>query len=209
MPEPIQPVQKRSRQSLDEIVNAVERLLETHGFAEITVAQIAAEAGVSAGLLYTRFGGKEELLDYVVQEFVREQRAAVAEALVVHEGEQPGIEERVDRLIDYLASFSVARRGLVRAAAGRRLLRPATMSEEEVGLTREIRAVALEWLLDGRPNVLRDPADAALSFTNYVLFLVVQIGTVLETDPDRLAALLENLKLSMVAYLRSSGPARG
>ena len=44
------------------IVEAAARLFLDHGYAETTIAQVAAEAGVSAQLVYAAFGGKAGLL---------------------------------------------------------------------------------------------------------------------------------------------------
>ncbi|OBH13639.1 MULTISPECIES: helix-turn-helix domain-containing protein [unclassified Mycobacterium] len=48
----------RRRQLLDAAVKA----METHGFHQTSMQDLAAEAKVSVGLIYTYFGGKEELL---------------------------------------------------------------------------------------------------------------------------------------------------
>jgi AcrR family transcriptional regulator len=47
---------------LERILSAAEELFASHGFAATTVDDIAAEAGVSKGLLYDHYHSKEELL---------------------------------------------------------------------------------------------------------------------------------------------------
>jgi hypothetical protein len=46
----------------DEIFLAAQRVMSRRGPKELTLADIAAEAGVTAGRLVQRFGGKRELL---------------------------------------------------------------------------------------------------------------------------------------------------
>lgn len=46
----------------DEVFMAVQRAMQRLGPADLTLAQIAKEAGVTAGLLVQRFGSKRELL---------------------------------------------------------------------------------------------------------------------------------------------------
>ena len=46
----------------DEVFVAAQRAMMRRGPLELTLADIAAEAGVTAGLLVQRFGGKRELL---------------------------------------------------------------------------------------------------------------------------------------------------
>jgi len=50
--------QQRSRQTRDKLLNALEKLLRKQDFADISVAEIAAKAGVSAASIYRRFDNK-------------------------------------------------------------------------------------------------------------------------------------------------------
>jgi len=50
------------------IVQALRALLEERGFETITIAEIAAEAGVTEGLLYKYFRDKRDLLHHVLEE---------------------------------------------------------------------------------------------------------------------------------------------
>ena len=54
--------QHRSRQTRDKLLNALEDLLRSQDFADISVAQIAAGAGVSAASIYRRFDSKKGLI---------------------------------------------------------------------------------------------------------------------------------------------------
>jgi len=49
------------------VIDATERLLRTHGLARVTTRAIAREAGVAEGSLYHHFSDKAELLHAVVQ----------------------------------------------------------------------------------------------------------------------------------------------
>jgi len=51
--------QKRSRQTRDKLLNALENLLREKDFPDISVAEIAATAGVSPASIYRRFDGKK------------------------------------------------------------------------------------------------------------------------------------------------------
>ena len=53
----------------DDVFLAAERAMSRLGPAELTLADIAGEAGVSAGLLVQRFGSKRELLLQIMQRF--------------------------------------------------------------------------------------------------------------------------------------------
>lgn len=58
-------LQARSKETRDKIVAALDRLLEQHGFDDITVAQLAAEAGISVGAVYRRFENKDALVPVI------------------------------------------------------------------------------------------------------------------------------------------------
>ena len=55
-------LQTRSQQTRDKLVAALERLLRNKPFEQISVAEIAQEAGVSVGAVYTRFENKDAFI---------------------------------------------------------------------------------------------------------------------------------------------------
>ncbi len=59
--------QKRSRQSRDKIVAAFDSLLREKPFDRISVADIAARAGVAVGTLYRRFKNKDALIPVIFE----------------------------------------------------------------------------------------------------------------------------------------------
>lgn len=62
--------QGRSRKTRDKLLNALEKLLITHDFADISVNQIAAEAGVSAASVYRRFDKKQGFIPVLFDLYV-------------------------------------------------------------------------------------------------------------------------------------------
>lgn len=59
------PKQPRSRKTLERIVNAALELLESGGPDALTVQGVVARAKSSVGSFYARFGGKDDLLQYL------------------------------------------------------------------------------------------------------------------------------------------------
>ncbi|MGJ3231857.1 MAG: TetR/AcrR family transcriptional regulator [Oceanicaulis sp.] len=55
-------LQARSKKTRDSIVAALDRLLKDRPFEQVSVAEIAREAGVSVGAVYTRFENKDALI---------------------------------------------------------------------------------------------------------------------------------------------------
>ena len=56
------------------IIDATDRLLQTHGLARLTTREIAREAGVAEGLIYHHFKDKAKLIFEVVETRVRETK---------------------------------------------------------------------------------------------------------------------------------------
>ena len=56
------PVQARSREMVDRILEAATRVLEKRGYAGMSTNRVADEAGVSVGSLYRYFSDKDELI---------------------------------------------------------------------------------------------------------------------------------------------------
>ncbi|TVT10387.1 TetR/AcrR family transcriptional regulator [Amycolatopsis bartoniae] len=75
------PQQARSRASLQKVLDSAEHILSTEGIDEFTVAAVAEHAGVSVGVIYRRFTGKEQLLRAVKDQLLEQLEAGVAVAL--------------------------------------------------------------------------------------------------------------------------------
>jgi len=63
-------VQERSRKTEQALLNALERLLDSKSMADLTVAEIASEAGLTTGAIYRRFRDKNDLLHAAFDRFL-------------------------------------------------------------------------------------------------------------------------------------------
>jgi len=75
------PQQARSRRTLERIVRAALDILEQEGPEGLTVQAIVERAGSSVGSFYARFGGKDDLLEYLGERVWREAAARWDETL--------------------------------------------------------------------------------------------------------------------------------
>lgn len=66
------PQQVRSRETLDRILDAAERVLDEKAFGEATLAEIMERAGVTVGAFYRRFPDKDALLHHLDERFFAE-----------------------------------------------------------------------------------------------------------------------------------------
>ncbi|NVJ98427.1 MAG: TetR/AcrR family transcriptional regulator [Alphaproteobacteria bacterium] len=103
-----QPRQSRSRATVDAILEAAARILETAGFDALNTNAIAAKAGVSIGSLYQYFPSRQ----VIVAELVRRERTALGQAV-------DGLFERREAL-----SWAEMRLRLIRVAVDHQLARP-------------------------------------------------------------------------------------
>jgi len=76
-----QPQQARSRETMNQILDAAAQILETKTFEELTIAEVVQQAGTSVGAFYGRFKDKESLLQALDERFFREFEDAIAALL--------------------------------------------------------------------------------------------------------------------------------
>jgi AcrR family transcriptional regulator len=75
---------RRRKVSDDEVFHAAQRAMKQRGPHELTLADIAAEAGITPGLLVQRFGSKRELLLALSERFSRSAPAVFAGLNAAH-----------------------------------------------------------------------------------------------------------------------------
>jgi AcrR family transcriptional regulator len=107
------PIQRRSRQTLERLLDAAERLLEDRTFHELSVADVVAEASSSVGSFYARFPEKEALRQALLERYVHDMLEG-GEAFVGRDWSGVRLADRVRALVEMQVAFCTARRGLMR-----------------------------------------------------------------------------------------------
>ncbi len=95
------PSQDRSRKTAERFLDAAFKLLESKTFDELSVADLAREAGRSVGAFYQRFGSKDDFLVVLVVVYFENREADFARMLA--EARDEGLVEQV--LCDSFASI--------------------------------------------------------------------------------------------------------
>jgi AcrR family transcriptional regulator len=117
-----QPLQDRSRATVDAIVEAATYILVRDGYVKLTTNRVAERAGVNIASLYQYFPGKEAILAEIQRRHLAEQRQAMRDALEAHRGQD--LESTVRALVAIgTAAHAVAPRvhaALVQALPARR-----------------------------------------------------------------------------------------
>jgi AcrR family transcriptional regulator len=90
-----QPRQRRSRATVDAIVEAAARVFAEQGYAGGSTNRIAETAGVGIGSLYEYFPNKASILVAVAERHIDQMMADVDEALATAEAQGPSLEALV------------------------------------------------------------------------------------------------------------------
>ncbi|MBX9790902.1 MAG: TetR/AcrR family transcriptional regulator [Pirellulales bacterium] len=109
------PLQSRSQETLDRLLDAAEAVLAEKGFDQATVAEIASRAQSSVGAFYARFHDKESLLRLLHDRFCAEAMATADAALDPHRWAGATVSEILHDLVPFLVRIYDERRGLMRA----------------------------------------------------------------------------------------------
>jgi AcrR family transcriptional regulator len=111
--------QQRGRATYDSLVDTGFRLLEDREFDEITIADLAREAGYSVGAFYARFRSKDEILDAMVVRHLEQRSRARNQVLAGSRSET-----LIEQLVRDLATYYWKHRRFWRAALSRGLRDP-------------------------------------------------------------------------------------
>lgn len=108
------PQQDRSSKTLDRLLEAAATLIEEKGWANVSMAEIAARANSSVGSLYARFETKSALLDHLDEGYARDLIAAF-ERLEADSHGQKSLRGYLRLVAARLTAFHSDKPGLYRA----------------------------------------------------------------------------------------------
>ncbi|MDD9960978.1 MAG: TetR/AcrR family transcriptional regulator [Gammaproteobacteria bacterium] len=130
------PQQDRSIRTQQALIDALIRLLNDQSFDEITVSQIAAEAGLTTGAIYRRFKDKRSLLGSAFERFVEESIENQKKRVIGVEGKSDG--ETVEFMVRSTLEFTIPYLPLMRAAS-------ALNDQASFENMRHARSLASDW----------------------------------------------------------------
>lgn len=107
------PQQERSRDTLQRMFDAAERLMAERPFEKITVQQIVKEAGTTTGAFYTRFKDKDALLEAMHAQHVADTVAHLKDCLTQISG--PPRFEHVELIVGMIGAVFRLRPALMRS----------------------------------------------------------------------------------------------
>jgi AcrR family transcriptional regulator len=155
--------QERSGRTLQRLLDASEAVIEEKGFADASVADIAARAGCSVGTFYRRFRDKDALLHALDERLAEEFRATTEEAVDPARWEGACIAEILEAYLQFSLEVGPTRAALRRAATLMAMRDPA-FAERQMRLVRELHE-RLRGLLEARRTEIGHPdPEPAIDF---------------------------------------------
>ncbi|WP_417494016.1 TetR/AcrR family transcriptional regulator [Maricaulis sp.] len=123
--------QSRSKLTRDKLVAALEHLLRQRSFEDISIADLAAEAGLSVGTVYRRFENRDALIPVIFELYAARvtQFAASPSGKLALEPED-GLRTALRQMVSQGWKFLTAEAHLVRAAHLYARLRPDLVGDE-------------------------------------------------------------------------------
>ncbi|MDI1266523.1 MAG: TetR/AcrR family transcriptional regulator [bacterium] len=110
------PKQARSEQRLQDIIQALESLLDGRAFEEITIPDIAARAGCVPASIYARFRDKTSILVALHQSIRDRQLAGIDETMRADRHAELSLDESIFKIFRDLAKYYTRHRNLLRPA---------------------------------------------------------------------------------------------
>lgn len=153
------PQQARSAQTLSKVLDACDVLLQDRLFEQISMQDIAREAGVSVGNLYNRFADRDALIEHIIERHQQEFRAYMAETLT-ERGDDLPLWERVATIVDTFHAGLANLRPVFATLVTRRLQGYAP-GEATRGETDAIIDLAVGWLCQSDKEINGDKTARA------------------------------------------------
>lgn len=153
------PRQARSAQTLTKVLDACDVLLVDRAFEQISMQDIAREAGVSVGNLYNRFRDRDALIEHIMERHQQQFREYMEGVLSDHE-QTLSLSERVSVVAETLNTGLNNLRPVFASLVMRR-----TVDLSVSGLNREatdaIIDLAVEWICRSDDEIPENAAERA------------------------------------------------
>ena len=205
------PKQVRSVALLQRVAAAARDLFTTRDYELVTVADIAAAAGVSVGAVYTRFPSKEHLLVYLVGDVAEELSERMARALSPDRWRDSGLSEVVRFYLAEMAAAFVTHRWVLRPATiVARQVRDEALTRLLAEFNRRIHGQFRELVLAASSEIAHpDPAqavDVVILMVSAAMREAVLYGEPVSRLAPTQARLVDELHRAAVLYLTGKAP---
>ena len=156
------PKQTRSQRTLESILSAAERLLETTSFNDLTIQQIVKEAGSSVGSFYARFKDKEALLHALDDRYFDELIGVVDSVLADPAWQSLTLTETVQKLAELTVQVHQNKKGVARTLILQARLTPDPRYREREDRLWQSFPQLLELVLKHRDEIKHPQVETAV-----------------------------------------------
>lgn len=205
------PRQKRSRESLERILEAAEEQIRTGGLETLTISGVVNSIGLSVGAFYARFPDKTALLHAVQERFHDRLEPIIRTQMIEETAEAADLAEAVNRAIEALIRNVVSERELSRAFMVLSVFDP-VLRARGGSVNRRRRAVLTEVLMAHRDEIGHPDPVLAIDVA-YGMYAAVLRGRLVFGEEHELyygisnSAFYEELKKALTLYLKGEAPA--
>ena len=200
------PRQKRSRESLERLLEAAEEQIRLNGVEALTISGVVNSVGLSVGAFYARFPDKNALLLAVQDRFHNRLEPRIREQMIAEAGPCTTLADAVDAAIDVLIRNVVGERELSRGFMSLSVADPVLRARGEL-VNRQRRETFSEILLAHSDEIGHADPGLAISVA-YGIYAAVIRGRLVFGPEHELyygidtAVLYRELKEALTLYLK-------
>jgi AcrR family transcriptional regulator len=200
------PRQKRSRESLERLLEAAEEQIRQNGVEALTIQGVVSSIGMSVGAFYARFPDKTALVHAVQDRFHNRLEPQIREQMLAEAGPKTTLAEAVGAAVDVLVRNVIGERELSRGFMSLSIADPVLRAHGEV-VNRQRREVLSEVLLPHSDEIGHEDTQLAINVA-YGMYAAVVRGRLMFGPEHELyygmdnATLFHELKMALTLYLK-------
>jgi AcrR family transcriptional regulator len=204
------PRQKRSRESLERLLDAAEEQIRLNGFEALTINGVVSSIGLSVGAFYARFPDKTALLHAVQDRFHLRLEAKIREEMIAEAGPKATLAEAVDACVSVLIRNVVGERELSRAFMSLSVADPVLRAQGEL-VNRQRRDVFTEIMMRHSAEIGHPDPELAVMVAYGMYAAMIRGRLVFGLEHElyygiESATLYREIKRALVLYLRGELP---
>lgn len=198
---PVRKRQARGERRIQQILHAAAAVFADKGYDAASTNAIAIEAGISPGSLYQFFGNKEEIARALSEYYAGELALLRTQTIDPAAQADVGLDELVEAVLASLLEFNLAHPGFKALFA--RTDMPPALREAVAPAHRVVHAGIVDLVASRFPDRGRDEVDLVATVATQIVRGMMPLLLDAPDEATR-AALSQQLRLALLAYLRST-----
>ncbi|MDB4890410.1 MAG: TetR family transcriptional regulator [Gemmatimonadetes bacterium] len=207
-----EPLQDRSRRTLEKILRVTEDLLATRAFDDISVADIVRRARSSVGSFYARFQSKDDLLPYLYERYDADLKPRMQARIASLTLNGLTLRQMVWLTADHTVDMYVERRHLLRAVALLARMRPSAIPPSMRAVRGSVTDMPARLLARFASEIAHDDAMDAARIGYFMLTAVAREKILFGEAPHASSTSLDTERLKkelarmLLGYLTTPNP---